>query len=125
MFPAYLTGSKYRLRIVATNEIGDSDPSNEVRIAMAALPAQPAAPTFDLTKSTLTSLFVKWIPPVGGDIPVDGYRLYMSEKGTGQYRLIYDGALNSATLFYNATGLQTGKIYSFYVIANNYNGNSP
>jgi hypothetical protein len=46
----------------------------------------------------------------------------MSEKGTGKYSIIYNGTLNSDTLFNNVTGLVTGKAYAFYVVAINYNG---
>jgi hypothetical protein len=38
LLPAYLTGSKYRFYITAENEMGESLPSNEIRIALAALP---------------------------------------------------------------------------------------
>lgn len=38
----------------------------------------------------------------------EGYRLYMSEKGAGQFRKIYDGTKNKDTKFFNATGLVTG-----------------
>lgn len=49
----------------------------------------------------------------------------MSEKGVGNFNLIYDGSINSDTRFFNATGLTTGKAYSFYVVALNFNGISP
>ena len=76
----------------------------------------------DRTKSTTTSLYVYWSAVTGGSIPVDGYLLYMSEKGEGQLQLIYDGSNNAATLAYNVTGLETGKYYSFYIQARNFNG---
>lgn len=121
--PTYLTGTKYRFKITANNDIGESDYSNEVRIAIASLPGDPAAPTINSAKSTLTSLYVSWTAPTTGlDISVDGYKLYMGEKGSGVFSVIYDGSLNSDTLSYNVTGLTTGKTYSFYVVANNFNG---
>ena len=83
------------------------------------MPSKPAAPTVDRARSTLTSLYVEWTSP-GPE--TEGYRLYMSEKGSGQFRKIYDGTTNKDTKFFNATGLVTGQAYSFYVVAINYNG---
>jgi hypothetical protein len=79
----FSTGTKYRFRISAVNDIGEGEPSNSVRIALAELPDEPDAPMIDITKSTKTSLYVYWNAVTGGSISVDGYLLYMSEKGEG------------------------------------------
>jgi hypothetical protein len=62
----FLSGSMYRFRITAVNVLGESSPSNEIRISLEPLPPQPATPTIDQTKSTLTSLYVSWISPGDG-----------------------------------------------------------
>lgn len=115
----FVTGSKYRFRITAVNVLGEGEASNEVRVALAALPAKPAAPTIDRSRCTLTSLYVQWVSP-GAD--TTGYRLYMSEKGSGVFSKIYDGTTSRDTRYMNVTGLTTGKVYSFYVEAINFNG---
>lgn len=115
----FISGDKYRFRITAVNVLGESIPSNEVRIALAALPAKPAAPVIVRSRCTLTSIYVTWVSP-GAD--TQGFRLYMSEKGSGVFKKIYDGTMNKDTVFFNMTGLITGKAYSFYVEAINFNG---
>lgn len=54
-----------------------------MRVALAALPLAPNPPYIDTTKSTLTSLYVYWDALTGGDIAVLGYKLWMSDKGSG------------------------------------------
>mmetsp|Transcript_30242 Transcript_30242/g.29560 ORF Transcript_30242/g.29560 Transcript_30242/m.29560 type:complete len:364 (+) Transcript_30242:1022-2113(+) len=122
---AYLTGSLYRFYVTVENSIGESDPSSMIRVALAELPAQPIAPTIDVSRSTTTSLYVQWTAVTGGSISTLGYKLYMSAAGQGSYSLAYDGSLNSATLSYSVNNLNTGEYYSFYVVAVNYNGESP
>jgi hypothetical protein len=46
----------------------------------------------------------------------------MSEKGSGKFSKIHDGTYNLDIKFFNVTGLTTGKAYSFYVEAVNFNG---
>jgi hypothetical protein len=48
--------------------------------------------------------------------------MYMSEKGSGKFIKIHDGTYNLDIKFFNVTGLTTGKAYSFYVEAVNFNG---
>ena len=115
----YIAGSRYRFRITAVNVLGESDPSNEVRVELASLPPKPASPSIDRVRSTLTSLYVQWLSPAANTL---GYRLYMSEKGQGQFNKVYDGTTNRDIRSANVTGLVTGKVYSFYVEAVNFNG---
>jgi hypothetical protein len=67
----------------------------------------------------LTSIYVEWTSP-GPD--TEGFHLYMSEKGSGKFSKIHDGTYNLDIKFFNVTGLTTGKAYSFYVEAVNFNG---
>jgi hypothetical protein len=50
--PAFLSGTKYRFRLSATNTIGEGEMSNSVTIALADDALQPDAPTRDLSRST-------------------------------------------------------------------------
>jgi len=59
--------------------VGYSDFSTEVRYAISTPPAKPAAPTKDMALSTQTSIFVKWTESLPSEVPILGYKLYMSE----------------------------------------------
>jgi hypothetical protein len=63
-----------------------------------------------MTLSTKTSIFVKWTPSNATEVPILGYRLYMSE-GTSQFKLIYNNSVNPLINSYNVTALTTGKLY--------------
>jgi hypothetical protein len=63
-----------------------------VTIAMASPAAQPTTPTVDRQMSTLNSLFIQWAQGTTGDIPIDGYLLYMIEITSGKVSLVYDGS---------------------------------
>jgi hypothetical protein len=59
---------------------------------MASPAAQPTTPTVDRQMSTLNSLFIHWAQGTTGDIPIDGYLLYMIEITSGKVSLVYDGS---------------------------------
>jgi hypothetical protein len=119
----FSSGTIYRFRFSATNAIGEGELSNSVTIALADPAVQPAAPTLERALCTKTSLLVTWVAVTPADsLPVDGYKLYMTELGTGTATCVYDGSAHSERLFHNVTGLQTGKRYSFYVVSVNANG---
>lgn len=58
--PGFITGSMYDFKVSAVNEIGESDLSNSVTIAMASKAAQPPMPTVNREHSTLTSVMIEW-----------------------------------------------------------------
>ncbi len=118
----YITGNLYRFRVSAVNEIGEGPASNEVRIGLGSLPGKPSAPLVDLTKQTMSSVYVYWNALTGQDLTVLGYRLYMSQDGQGNNQLIYDGSQNADTRAINVTGLTTGSSYTFFITAINFNG---
>jgi hypothetical protein len=72
--------------------IGEGEESLILRVAMANPPNQPAAPVINRDLSLGGSLVVEWDEGSPGDIPVDGFKLYMIEKGSGTETLIYDGS---------------------------------
>lgn len=87
------SGTVYTFKFIANNIVGYSSFSSEVRYAAASPPAKPSTPTKDLSNSTKTSITVKWSQSASTEVPIQGYRLYMS-NGTDVYSLIYDGELN-------------------------------
>jgi len=48
--------------------------------------------------------------------------LYQSFNHTGNFELVFNGSYNPLQRNYNATGLQTGELYQFRVVAVNFNG---
>lgn len=65
-----------------------------------------------MTLSTKTSIYVKWTQSIATEVPILGYKLYMSE-GTSQYKVIYNNTVNPLINEFNVTGLTTGKLYQF------------
>lgn len=59
--------------------------------------------------STESSIFVEWSESMPTEVPILGYKLFMS-AGTEEYELIYE-AQNPLIRYYNTTGLRTGQIY--------------
>ena len=49
----------------------------------------------------------------------------MTEKGTGNAAVVYDGSSNSRTKRFWVQGLATGQYYAFYVVALDFNSESP
>ena len=89
-----VTGGFYRFKVSAVNQIGESPLSNYVTIAMAQQAPTPSKPTVNRELSTLTSVYVEWSQGEPGDIPVDGYQLFMIELSAGLVSLVYDGSNN-------------------------------
>jgi hypothetical protein len=115
-------GTIHTFKYAALNEIGRSEYSREVRIAVSRPPAKPAAPTKNMEKSTRTSIFVEWEASEATEVPILGYKLYMA-SGTSEYKLIY-AAQNPLIREFNAVELATGNLYQFKLVATNFNGDS-
>jgi titin len=116
-------GELYRFKFSALNSLGEGEVSPLLTVALVDPAPVPARPTLDAALGTKTSLLVRWAAVVPADgRPVDGYKLYMTELGTGTATCVYDGAGHRERLFYNATGLTTGGRYSFTVVSVNPNG---
>lgn len=121
----FTTGKLYRFQFSARNAIGEGEQSPPLTVALAAPATRPAAPTVTRSACTLSSLYITWAAVASADaLPIDGYKLYLSEPGSGATRTVYDGSRNSERLFFNVTGLQTGAHYLFWVTSVNANGES-
>jgi len=60
-----------------------------------------------MAKSTTTSIFVTWTQAAATQVPILGYKLYLS-AGTSQYNLVYNNTRNPLITEFNITGLTTG-----------------
>ena len=123
-------GGQYRLYTQAVNALGASDASEELRVALGRLPAQPGAPTKveaeSASNATISSLMIEWTQSTAIDgIDIDGYTLYMDDGYLGEFKAIYVGKADPQTFKFLATGLVTGLPYRFAVSASNVNGESP
>jgi hypothetical protein len=71
-------------------------------------------------------MYIEWAAVTPADsLVVDGYKLNVTQLGTGLSWNVYDGSENNQRLFYNVTGLETGERYAFTVDSVNFNGISP
>jgi len=91
---------------------------------MAAPATPPGKPQIDRSRSSLTSLFVTWDKVTTGDIPIEGYLLWLIVKGFGEHNLVYDGSRNPDTTNFLITNLKTGEYYALYLQSVDFNGRS-
>ena len=119
------SGKIYRFRLSATNLIGEGELSDPVSVALIEPAAVPNAPTFDISRSTETTRYIKWeaVTPADGH-QVLGYAVDMTELGSGVVTRVYDGKTNSERLNVIARNLKTGLRYGFTVSSYNFNGES-
>lgn len=83
-----VSGQIYTFKYKSFNSVGYSAFSIEKRYAVTLPPSKPIAPSKDMSKSTLTSIYVKWSESPPTQVPITGYKLYMSQ-GTSEYSEIY------------------------------------
>ena len=118
-----VSGKIYTFKFRSENSIGFSEFSGLSRYAIALPPGKPTKPVKDMARSTQTSIYVTWSESAATQVPILGYKLYMS-KGTSEYELVYHENNNPLIREFNATGLETGALYQFRVAAINFNGDS-
>jgi len=105
-----VNGTSYTFRVIATNTVGPSLPSNpSMGVVPAGVPGPPPAPTAIRGTGQAT---VSWGPPFNnGGVPVTGYTVRSSP---GNFTATTTGALTA-----NVTGLNNGTPYFFTVAATN------
>ena len=121
-----VAGGHYRLVVRAVNQVGSSEASEELRVALAGLPSQPAAPYKVEEGSSESSLLIAW--PEATDaagVEIEGYTLYADDGRHGDLQPVFDGRLLPQTLSSLVSNLTTGLPYRFVVTAHTINGESP
>lgn len=115
---------KYRFRMKAVNDYGDSDYSGELQVAVAPLPSKPVAPLKDQPYSTQTTIKLNWLQQ--SDIePAVGYKVYIKGEQDLVPVMIYDGSKLASIFTFTAKNLTTGAAYAFTLSAVNFNGEGP
>lgn len=81
-------GGIYRLKTKASNSIDISEDSEELVVALARRPTQPAKVTFSQESNRVQNV-IEWSQGESVDIPVTGYKLYSDNGMPGNQYLIY------------------------------------
>ncbi len=110
----------YRFKYRAVNVNGESLWSQPTSIAFAPKPSTPASPSRSSTGNSPTSIGVQWTAITTDTLPVLQYVLYVNDGTSSDNTLIYRGSSTS----YVMTNTNPGSTYTFYVMAENYNGYS-
>ena len=78
METTFVSGGIYRFYLTIVNSVGESLPSKTVRITLAALPSAPASLAVDISRSSLTSLYIYFSAVASSGIAITGYQVYIS-----------------------------------------------
>lgn len=103
-------GTEHTFSVTATNEVGESDPSNKTSVLIDAKPETPGEPT---VKPGDRSITVSWTPPVNTGSDLEGYDVELSPGGVQPAR----ADQTSLTI----SGLENGKAYRVRIRARNRN----
>ena len=110
LFDGRTNGTEHTFSVTATNEVGESDPSNKTSVLIDAKPEAPGAPTVKPGDGSIT---VSWIAPSNDGSPIEGYDVELSPGGVQSP----DANKTSLTI----SGLENGKVYTVRVRARNKN----
>ena len=110
LFDGRTNGTEHTFSVTATNEVGESDPSNKTSVLIDAKPETPGAPT---VKPGDRSITVSWTPPVNTGSDLEGYDVELSPGGVQPARA------NETSL--TISDLDNGKAYRVRVRARNRN----
>jgi hypothetical protein len=107
-------GTTYYYRVVATNAVGNSDPSNEVSATPTTV---PGAPTLVATAGK-SQVKLSWTAPTNGGAPITGYGIYRGTS-TGTETLVQ--TISSGTSYVDGD-VSPRTTYFYEVAAVNRNG---
>lgn len=110
LFDGRTNGTEHTFSVTATNEVGESDPSNKTSVLIDAKPETPGAPT---VKPGDRSITVSWTAPSNDGSPIEGYDVELSPGGVQSP----DANKTSLTI----SGLTNGHEYMVRVRARNKN----
>jgi len=122
--PGLTAGKIYKFSVLAVNSEGESDLSLYTPAAVSPLPNQPVAlfKNSKLSNETMISLYWDRVPDA--DVPTSGYIVEMTIAGSEDFKTVYDGTSLGQAFAFNATGLETNRVYQFRLYALNFNGRS-
>ena len=112
LFDGRTNGTEHTFSVTATNEVGESDPSNKTSVLIDAKPETPGAPT---VKPGDRSITVSWAAPVNTGSDLEGYDLELSPADV----VVPPPGANETSL--TISGLENGKEYKVRVRARNKN----
>lgn len=109
-------GKSYVFRVMARNAkgLGLGVTSQSVTLI-----GPPLAPVLSVESYTADSIEISWDEPENGGNPITGYEVFRSVNQTMWTSV---ATINSNTTSYTDTGLTSGQIYYYYVVAINING---
>ena len=110
LFDGRTNGTEHTFSVTATNEVGESDPSNKTSVLIDAKPETPGAPTVKPGDGSIT---VSWAAPSNDGSPIEGYDVELSPGG------VQSPGANETSL--TISGLENGKVYTVRVRARNRN----
>lgn len=110
LFDGRTNGTEHTFSVTATNEVGESDPSNKTSVLVDAKPETPGAPTVKPGDGSIT---VSWAAPVNTGSDLEGYDVELSPGGVQQA-----GANETSKTI---SGLTNGHEYMVRVRAHNRN----
>ena len=122
-----MEGSIYTLRWVAINAVGESLPSQELRVAAMDAFLAPVNLAKVRSQSSRTSIHVEWDAVTEGILPggeILGYMLQVEDSNNGTTWTAFDGKTYGlpSQMQFAVYGLMTGRDYKFTVAAQGING---
>ena len=112
-------GHSYVITVRAVNELGESDPSNELTIHAGTVPSKIESLVWE--HSTSTSITVRWeLPESNGGLSLTKFTLYSDFGQTGTYTPVE--ILDTFTRTYTFSGKTEGQLVDFQITASNING---
>lgn len=123
--PNLTIGQSYTFKVVATNDVGDSEESAEsnppiIPTAPIIIPTIPSAPTNITALAGNGQASVSFVAPISIGSPILGYKVKVLEAGVENPALQTIGTMSPIIV----TGLTNGITYTFKVVASNSVGDS-